>query len=136
MGNKEVLEAFDQMDPRKAPSNDGLCGLFFRENWNVVGSDVLCYCNEMLNVDRSIREVNDTIVALIPKVVEPKDMFNYRSTNLCRVIYKIVVKVWDNRLKKFLPKCICQNQSAFVCSRMIHDNVLTAYELVTLSLEC
>lgn len=29
MGDKGVMEAFDQMDPRKAPDSDGLSGLFF-----------------------------------------------------------------------------------------------------------
>lgn len=80
------------MDLRKAPSNDGLFGLFFRENWEVVGPDVLWYCNEMLNGSRSVRDVNNTIVVLTPKMVEPKDVTNYRLINLCRIIYKIVAK--------------------------------------------
>ncbi|PPD91794.1 hypothetical protein GOBAR_DD11260 [Gossypium barbadense] len=39
--DKEIMDAFAQMDPYKARGIDGLFSLFFRENWDVVGKDVL-----------------------------------------------------------------------------------------------
>lgn len=33
----KIIEAFNQMDPRKAPKIDGLSGCFFKENWEVMG---------------------------------------------------------------------------------------------------
>lgn len=41
VGEKEIMEAMNQMDSRKAPGIDGLSGLFFKEHWNVVGVDVV-----------------------------------------------------------------------------------------------
>lgn len=96
----------------------------------MVGPDVLCYCKEMLNGNRRAREVNNTIFVLIPKLANSKDMTNYRPISLCHVIYKMVAKVWANRLKILLLGCICQNQSTFMPGRMIHDNFLIAHELV------
>lgn len=61
---------------------------------------------------------------------EPKDLTHYRHISLCRVLYKIIAKVWANRLKCVLSRCICQNQSAFILDRMIHDNILIAHELM------
>lgn len=84
----------------------------------------------MLNGTRSIREVNETILVLIPKIDDPKDMTQYHPISLCRVFYKFVAKVWANRLKSLLPRCIPPNQTAFVLGRMIHDNFLIAHELL------
>ncbi|KAH1122073.1 hypothetical protein J1N35_005233, partial [Gossypium stocksii] len=34
--NEEILKAFNQMHPRKAPGINGLPSIFFKENWEVV----------------------------------------------------------------------------------------------------
>ncbi|KAA3469824.1 reverse transcriptase [Gossypium australe] len=39
--DEEIKRAFNQMDSRKAPGIDGLSGNFFKENWDVVGVDIL-----------------------------------------------------------------------------------------------
>ncbi|PPR87341.1 hypothetical protein GOBAR_AA33348 [Gossypium barbadense] len=48
--DKEIMDAFDHMDPRKATGIDGLSDLFFKENWDVVGADVLHFCHDVLEV--------------------------------------------------------------------------------------
>ncbi|PPR81963.1 hypothetical protein GOBAR_AA38752 [Gossypium barbadense] len=35
--DKEILRAFNQMDPRKAPRIDGISGSFFKDHWQTVG---------------------------------------------------------------------------------------------------
>ncbi|KAA3457072.1 reverse transcriptase [Gossypium australe] len=127
---EEILKAFNQMDPRKAPCIDGLPGCFFKDNWPTVGKDVLQFCHEALRDTSNIHNINETLIVLIPKIANPNEMTNFRPISLCRVIYKIISKVLANRLKEVLPMCITQNQSAFVPGQMIHDNVLIAHELI------
>lgn len=126
----EILEAWRQMDPRKAFGTDGLSSIFYKNNWEVVGADVLHLCDDILNGNRGASDIIETMVVLIPKIEEPTDMSHYRSISLFRVIYKIIVKVLANRLKLCLNRCITQNQSAFVPKRMIHNNILIAHKMM------
>ncbi|KAA3462544.1 LINE-1 reverse transcriptase isogeny [Gossypium australe] len=128
--DKEILAAFNQMDPRKAPNIDGLPGSFFKEHWHTLGVDVLRMCHETLNNTKNVNSLNETLLIMIPKIDNPCDMTNFRPISLCRFIYKIVSKVLANRMKEVLPSCISLNQSAFVPGRMIHDNMLIAHELM------
>ncbi|KAK8314530.1 hypothetical protein V6Z12_D01G177900 [Gossypium hirsutum] len=101
--DEEIMAAFKQMDPRKAPGIDGLSGSFFKEHWAVVGSDVINTCSDILNGKKNVECLNDTLLILIPKIKNPSEMSNFRPISLCRVIYKIISKTLANRLKVVLP---------------------------------
>lgn len=57
------------MDSKKALDIDEISSLFYKENW-----DVLRLCDDMLNGNKGVRDINETIIVLIPKVLDPKDI--------------------------------------------------------------
>lgn len=67
-------------------------------------------------------------IVIIPKIKETKSDGNFRHISLCNVLYKITAKTIANRIKQFMPLIISPNQSAFVPSQFITDNLIIAYE--------
>lgn len=87
-------------------------------------------CLEILNEDADLRPLNKTMIALIPKVPNPKYMSEYRPISLCNLGYKIISKTIANRFKKVLDSVISPTQAAFIPGRLISDNVLVGFECI------
>lgn len=115
---EEVIEALKSVAPLKAAGNDGFPAIFFFQKFrHIVCRDVTAYCLEMLNENKDIRCINDTNLVLIPRVLAPGNMGQFRLITLCRVIYKIISKSIVNRFRKSLQFCIDKKQEAFIPGR-------------------
>ncbi|ONH90480.1 hypothetical protein PRUPE_8G056500 [Prunus persica] len=108
----------------------GLPALFFQKYWDIIGEDIALICLQILNNGKSIKEFNHTLVALIPKIKNVKNVKEFRPISLCNVIYKIVAKTLANCLKIILPEVISSVQSASIPGKYIIDNVTLAFELM------
>ena len=71
---------------------------------------------------------NETHIVLIPKVKNPIKITQHRPISLSNVISRLASKILTNKLKCFLPDIVSENQSAFMSSRLITDNVLVSFE--------
>lgn len=127
---EEVKMAVFDMNPTKALGQDGFQAIFFQKFWNVTGPEVTAVYLNILNNGASIREFNNTNIALIPKTKKPSSIKDFRPISLCSVVYKIVIKAMANRLKEHLPTIISPNQLAFIPGRLIFDNVLVSFEIL------
>ena len=77
-----------------------------------------------------LKEVNATILTLVPKKVNPSAMGDFRPIACCNVIYKCITKIISNRMLPLLSDLVSLNQSAFIPSRSITENVLLVEEIV------
>lgn len=102
----------------RAPGPDGLNPAFYKHFWELCGAEIFHTGVAWLDKGEFPPHLNDTNIVLIPKKDNPTSMKDLRPISLCNVVYKIVSKVLANRFKPMLPKCISQEQSAFVEKRM------------------
>ena len=64
-----------------------------------MGDSITTTVLDFLNSRNMVPDINHTNIVLIPKVKNPKKMSDFRPISLCNVIYKIISKVLENRLK-------------------------------------
>lgn len=76
------------------------------------------------------KEVNATILTLVPKKQNSSQMGEFKPISCCDVVYKCITKILVNRLLPVLVAIISHDQAAFIPSRSIYENVLLAQELV------
>ncbi|GJQ89049.1 hypothetical protein Tco_0000188 [Tanacetum coccineum] len=72
---------------------------------DIIGPDVTRAVCEFFINGRLLRELNHTIIALIPKVNSPARVNDYRPISCCNVLFKCISKIIANRLKDSLKRC-------------------------------
>lgn len=78
----------------------------------------------------TISGMNDTFIALIPKVCNPCSISQFRPIGLCNVNYKILSKALAQRIKPLMNILVGEEQSGFVPNRQIINNVVIVQELI------
>ncbi|GJX56334.1 probable L-cysteine desulfhydrase, chloroplastic [Tanacetum coccineum] len=128
--DKEIKNAMFDISDCKAPRPGGYSACYFKKAWEVVGKDVCQLVKDFFENGKLLKEINSTLIALIPKVAQPNNITEFRPIGCCNVIYKCISKILTSRIKKGLNKLVNLNQSAFIQGRSIQDNILLTQELL------
>ncbi|KAL2247302.1 UNVERIFIED_CONTAM: hypothetical protein Sindi_2582500 [Sesamum indicum] len=107
----DVKQAIFDIAEDKAPRPDGYSSGFFKAAWPIIGQEVSSAVLDFFHTGRILKQINTTLLALMPK--------------------KIIAKLLVQRLSVILDKLISPCQAAFVPERSIGDNIMLAQELYT-----
>ena len=127
----EIRQQIFSIGTDRAPGPDGYTTGFFRGSWDTVGGDVCAAIREFFSSGRLLKQMNHTVIALLPKSTHTTSVSDYRPIACCNVIYKVIPKILASRMASILPGIIDQAQSAFIQGRSMLENIHLAQELVS-----
>lgn len=127
---EDIKRALFDMTPLKASGPDGFHASFFQKQWGTVGGSIVRMVKEFMHTGVLPTGLNDTHIALIPKVKNPERANQFRPISLCNVSYKIITKAMANRIKEVMRGLIGPEQSSFVPDRQITDNIMIYQEVM------
>lgn len=110
---EEVKRSVFGLSPESAPGPDGYPGIFFTTCWEIVEDDVLNAVLDFFSTSSLPRSYTSSFLALIPKVGEPGRVKDSRPISLCHFVYKVIARLFNDRLATFLPDGISPHQGAF-----------------------
>lgn len=127
---EEIRNAVFNIGGFKAPSDDGLPAIFDHNSWNVAEKAVTIFVKDAWSNHELIKEVNNTLLVLIPKIDNPESISQFQPVSLYNVIYKCITMAIVNRIKPFLDRVVSPFQASFVPGRNIQDNIIIAKEMM------
>ncbi|GJW49094.1 hypothetical protein Tco_0090445 [Tanacetum coccineum] len=119
VNDKEIKEAIFDIDSNKVVGPDGYSSCFFKKSWEIIGKDVCKAIKEFFITGKLLREINATLITLVPKVDTPEKVSDFRLIACCNVIYKVISKILKSRIKVGMSIIVSMNQSAILPGRHI-----------------
>ncbi|KAK2664187.1 hypothetical protein Ddye_002761 [Dipteronia dyeriana] len=114
----------------KSPGPDSFPAIFFQNQWSVCKHELVNLIMKSFQTGSFIKELNETLIALGPKLPSPLDMTHLLPVSLCDTVYKVINKTIVQRLRNLMPKLISPSQVAFISVRQIQDNIVVAQEVL------
>lgn len=130
VSDSEIKNALDCIGNNKSPGPDGYSALFFKSAWSIVGQSVCAAVCEFFDNSSLLKQINHSVIALIPKTSHASSVGDYRPISCCNVIYKLISKILAARMGVVINDLVDRAQSAFLPGRLMADNIHLMQELI------
>ncbi len=124
---EELAQAARGAAAGRSPGLDGLTYEFYTRVIHLVGDSMAAALNTMLANGEMTESLRLGAVRLLPKVAGVPAASQLRPITLLSTDYKLLTKVFCNRLLPLLPTIISPSQLCAVPGRSIFDGCITCY---------
>lgn len=128
---EDLEQSIRHMKNGKSPGCDGLPVELYKKFWGILGEHLLASFVYSLEMGSLSPDQRRAVIALIPKKGKDKRYIrNWRPISMLNVDYKILAKTLAARLANIIPQLLHQNQTGFVPTRHIGDNIQNIQSLI------
>ena len=129
--DKECLDSIKSMSNGKSPGLDGFPVEFYKFFWQDLKRVLVDSLNlSLVKGEMSTSQKRGVLILLPKKEQDPLLISNKRPITLLNVDYKIVSKTIASRIRKVLPFLINEDQTGYVKSRYIGENIRLILDLI------
>jgi len=105
----------------KAPGPDGFNGMFLKKCWNIIKEDIYKLCEDFFDGQLDLESINYSYITLVPKVINPESVNDFRPISLLNSSIKILTKLLADRLQLIILQLIHVNQYGFIRNMTVQD---------------
>lgn len=117
----EIDAVVKDLPSDRSPGPDGFNGLFFKTCWPIIKEEIYALCHEFYYHNASLRCLNASFITLIPKVLCPESVNDFRPISLLNSCLKLITKLLSIRLQRVILNLVHANQYGFLKCRSIQD---------------
>lgn len=110
-----------------APGLDGFNGLFIKKCWPLIKVDFMRFFRDFYSYNTDLGSVNSSIIALVPKKVNPERVDDYRPISLLNYNLKCIAKLLSRRLQSVILHLVLESQYGFIKRSTIQDYMAWAF---------
>lgn len=101
--------------------------------WRILEEDIVNFVKEFHRYGKLRKAMTTSFLSLIPKILCPQNLVNYRPICLVGNMYKVISKMLEARLQKVVGKVVYKTQTAFILGRKILDGLVVINEILDLA---
>ena len=130
ISEKELSSAVRALKLDKSPGHDGITAEFYKKYWSLIKDEFCIVINEIEESETLCESQYRGVISLLYKQGDRDNIKNWRPITLLNLDYKIIAKVFAERLKKVLPSLIGSDQKAFIAGRQITETVRLIQDII------
>jgi hypothetical protein len=126
----EIKEAVFGSYAEGALGLDGFTFLFYLKFWETIQNDLINLFRYFDNNSTDLFRLNFSLVTLIQKEVDARNLKKFRPIALSNCCFKIFSKACTKRMGICVDRLISSNQTSFIRGRYILESVVTTHEVI------
>ena len=128
---EELLKNLKDMRPNKTPGCDGLTREFYLCFFENLSDFIMSLYDEVLTNKELNPSARKGLITLLPKKSKNlRKLKSWRPLTLLSIDYKLLARIYAERLKKVLPQIISPEQTGFMENRDICENLRRMLETI------